>query len=242
MPGSRDSEAEGRPPGWWVLLWRLAVVLAAFGLLSLVGVAWVSYLRGRPVNFLGFELAGAPTGGTEIPPGAVIAFVGETCPEPWQPYRPAAGRFVLGAGSAMNRDADDIELPVLRAGDVGGQAGVALQLPDIPPHSHRLGIGRLEPGRPIALPLPADDALPQFGVAAPFLHKSTLGRAKYDLLDALESAGGLPTRLGGVAARRHDNIPPFVALTYCVFSAEFMLDAASRPGGPGRRRLAQIAR
>jgi hypothetical protein len=212
---------------------RLAVVLGAVAFLSLVGMAWASYLRGRPVEVLGDWLGGPPGAAPSLPDGAVIAVQGETCPYPWQDYPPAQGRFVLGAGSgaAMNLDANGVLVPVRSAGETGGQAGVELQLADIPPHTHRFALGKSVPGwsgghgavgvqnaPAVKIVVGTLAGEPSVGIVAPFAMKRGLGWRGYELVDALEPVGGVITSDRRFAARRHDSIPPFVALTICTYS------------------------
>ena len=93
MAGAGDSDSAGLAQ-----VARVAVVVTAAAVLSVVGIAWASYLRGRPVDLLGVWVAGAPGAGPSLPEGAVIALQGESCPRPWQEFLPAQGRFVLGPG------------------------------------------------------------------------------------------------------------------------------------------------
>jgi hypothetical protein len=236
MAGMGDSE-DGRDAGGgdhlgaW-LRWSgwLATVLGVAALLSVAGMLWGSYLSGRPVDLLGM-VAGAPGAGPPLPEGAVIAVQGGTCPRPWQPYLPAQGRFVLGAGAgeALNLDANGLLVPVRKPGETGGQAGVELLIPDIPPHAHRLSIAEVAPppGRDGSLKRPPGEVavgIPEaadgliYGIITPFASKRGLGWRKHRVVDLLEPVGGVITSDRRFAARRHDNLPPFVSLTFCTYA------------------------
>jgi hypothetical protein len=235
MTGMGESDG-GRGAGEWLRrAASVATLLGAAALLSVVGMAWGSYLRGRPVDLLGVWVAGAPGAGPAVPEGAVIAVQAEHCPRPWQAYRPAEGRFVIGAGSgaALNLDANGVLLGGHEAGETGGKAGVELLIADIPPHTHRFGVGHAVPGWSgvhgavgtvgapavdIAVGVLGATGEPTSGIVAPFVPKRGLGWRNYDVVDALETVGGVITSDRRLAARRHDNIPPFVALTFCTYS------------------------
>jgi hypothetical protein len=239
-----DTGDSGAGSGGWVgRIAGGAMLAGAVALLSLAGMAWFSHLRGRPVDLFGVWVAGAPSVGPPLPEGTVIAVQGETCPRPWQAYLPAQGRFVLGAGAgeALNLDANGMLVPVRHAGDIGGQAGVELLIADIPPHTHRLSIGEVAPPpsrdgrvRPLQAPpgevavgLPEAAEERDFGIIAPFAGKRGLGWRNHRVIDALEPVGGVVTTDRRHVARRHDNIPPFVALTFCTYSPGTPLAAAT---------------
>jgi hypothetical protein len=238
MPGFCETDSGrglggGRFRDLLAQLSRLATALAALALLSLVGLAWASYPRGRPVDLFGVRLAVAPSQGSSLPAGAVIVTVGETCPRPWREYLPAQGRFVLGAGSgaALNFDANGLLVPVHRPGDVGSWAGVELLIADIPAHTHRMALGAAPAGHEETVAFAVETGTPEtLGVLMPFAMKTSpkvpLQTRRFKVVDLLETVGVVMTRDRGPAARRHDNIPPFVALTYCVYSPDIVLDVA----------------
>ena len=62
--------------------------------------------------------------GPKVPPGAVVAFEAEKCPDGWKLYHASAGKFLLGA----NKD------HTLR--DEGGTEEHTLTLNEMPNHSH----------------------------------------------------------------------------------------------------------
>jgi hypothetical protein len=191
----------------------MAIALAA--LVLMVGAA---YLAGRPINLLSSGPS-ALQGSVSLPEGSVIAVAADDCPPPWRMYRQAQGRFLLGAGPGGNRDGDDAWLTPYRAGATGGRAGIALTLADLPPHLHRLSIGKSTSGfgdHPFALGGVFDADV---GITAPFaVHRYPKSMGREKPVEAMESVGGVVTSDGTVKARRHDNVPPFVALTFCILS------------------------
>ena len=193
----------------------IAITLATFALMT--GAA---HLTDRPINPFASPPPTSP-GPTALPEGSVIAVAGDTCPAPWREYRQAQGRFLLGAGPGANRDADGAWLTPHRAGEAGGRAGVALTLADLPPHLHRLSIGERRPDAsdlPFALGGVAE-ADAEVGVTAPFAaHRYPQAWGRERSVEAMESVGGVVTSDGRQVARRHDNVPPFVALTFCILT------------------------
>jgi microcystin-dependent protein len=225
---ARDGVGAGE---WLARVARIAVALAAAAFLSAFGIVLYSYLSGRPV---GPVWIGAATGAwPPIPDGAVIAVQGDTCPRPWRTYLPAQGRFVLGAGvgGALNFDANGVLTPVRKSGETGGRAGVELTIGEIPPHTHRFAVGRsvsnwtgshaqtVRNSAPLSIVVGMPDGEPSGGIAAPFAVKRGSGWRDYDVVDALESVGGVITSDRRYAAAKHDNMPPFVALTFCIYSS-----------------------
>ena len=211
---------------------RLTVVGVVSNLIVLLSIAALlitAHLRSEPLTLLGVEMAARqPAVGPGLPDGSVIAVLADRCPYPWRPYPPAQGRFVLGAGTAatVGTDAEGLLLSAHLPGHIGGQGSVELTLAEIPSHTHRLMIAEGKPGSAGLLfgvlddrtSVTADVSVP-FSLGKPYEH----GRER--VLDLLEPAGGIITGDGRPAARRHDNIPPFVALTFCIHTAEVPLHA-----------------
>lgn len=72
---------------------------------------------------IGLALAGLMIGsvayaqGPELPSGAVVAFDLKECPEGWDDFKPAAGRFLVGVGRLIE---DDHPRFRFRLGETGG--------------------------------------------------------------------------------------------------------------------------
>lgn len=64
-----------------------------------------------------------------VPRGAVVAFEKE-CPDGWERYHAASGRFLLGAGE------DDDTGEVYELHDDGGASEHMLTVPEMPEHTH----------------------------------------------------------------------------------------------------------
>ena len=227
---ARDLAARGRRWHRWV--GALALLLAAAAAGAAVGLAWVAYLNGRSVSVFGLRVAGTPGAGPALPEGAVIAVLGETCPSPWRAYPPAQGRFLIGAGAseARNLDADGVLLPVRRPGETGGESGVELRISDLPPHTHRLALAEVAPGQEGRIAFAIQRGVAERpGVFMPFALKTstTIATQGFTVLAPLETVGGIFTSDRRFAARRHNNVPPFVALTFCLYAPGEPLMAAS---------------
>ncbi|MBG6148687.1 hypothetical protein IWQ51_006861 [Labrenzia sp. EL_142] len=141
--------------------------------------------------------------------GAVIAFdrsedrgggiAGGACPIGWTLFRPAGGRFILGAGSHTNSDENGARLSDYGAFSddpddaTGGIERYALTREEMPWHQHSMGVDlRGEGGgsgysyvRPVG---------PNDGSGAP-----TVGM------------GGLQDQ----STKAHQNMPPYIALYFC---------------------------
>lgn len=127
-----------------------------------------------------------------LPDGAVIAF-SEGCPENgWEAFDDLEGHFIIGAGN------------VYPSGTMGGKASYNLAEENLPSHSHGLAIltnkgVRLSDGG-------TGTNVPYFNLPS----EKAANRAK--IQKGAASFGTLSTGDGASIS----NIPPYVALTYCV--------------------------
>lgn len=64
-----------------------------------------------------------------VPSGAVVAFDG-SCPDGWEPYHSAGGRFIVGAGEHPNGGTTH------KIGASGGEETHVLTVEELPAHSH----------------------------------------------------------------------------------------------------------
>lgn len=169
-----------------------------------------SWIRDAVVPFKAFEAA----------KGAVIAFdrsedrgggeIGGACPVGWALFKPAGGRFIIGAGSHPNFDGNGEPLDDYRAyadnqiDATGGFEQVTLHRDQMPSHDH--------PAAQVGL-LPA---------SGPRLRVSDVGTAGSITMpygfgfssDVKESATDrvVDHRGGG---KPHENMPPYIALYFC---------------------------
>ena len=166
---------------------------------------------------------------TSVPEGAVVAFVGGCPAVGWQPYFPASGRFIVGAGPHGGNDEnrnlglDERPLPVFTgpgdlseetlripsASNTGGKiraGGVeyhALEPQEMPNHGHRVVWS--SGGKEHTISLNAargddpDDAQFQLKTGG-----AESGQAGRHLLTTQEGASA-----------PHNNMPPFIALYFC---------------------------
>lgn len=141
-----------------------------------------------------------------FPRGAVVAFDRSelnlnrdsdgACPEGWVLFRPAGGRFIVGAGSHMNADPNGSPLssyptfsdsPELAT---GGSERHTLTVAEMPSHEHRSSFG----GADTAVDIAGLNSGVNWGI------RRTIGP------DSTSSAGG---------GQPHNNMPPFIALYFC---------------------------
>lgn len=120
-----------------------------------------------------------------IPAGAVVAFRAVSCPVGWAPYQRAAGRVIVGTGSAGDKD--------FLFEESGGQVALRLTASNLPPHQHdtALAIGE------------ANNAA--FGLGS--TKRAVYGTQIAPLTTALTSSVGEATPIS--------TLPPFVVLLYC---------------------------
>jgi len=139
-----------------------------------------------------------------IPKNAVLAFDrterdGGACPEGWSLFRPAGGRFIVGAGQHDNKDANGKSLtfrPAYSSGvdkAIGGEEEHVLTMAEMPRHSHRSGLytgdrwlNPNSPGTSLRMQYAHD------GTGNPYFSTDAVGEG-----------------------RAHNNMPPFVALYFC---------------------------
>jgi microcystin-dependent protein len=193
--------------------------VAVLALVVLVGTAAL-----QPTIF-SRGLAPRPAGpGPALPDGAVVAVLADACPYPWRPFAPAEGRFVIGAatGGTPSADAAGTLLAARAPGTTGGLAAVELAPADVPSHTHRLRAVGASPGAEGVPFVQVDEAGPVAAILVPFGGK----RPRERIVDVLEPSGGVIATDGRRRARAHDNVPPFVALTHCIYTADLPLQPA----------------
>ena len=142
-----------------------------------------------------------------LPGQMVVAFnrskTDGACPPEWRLFAPASGRFVIGAGDAMNTDVNGVPLSAHlsikddSAAGVGGEVNHKLTEAQMPPHQHGVyphaGFVASGGGAP-----PPSGAIPGAG-----------GGDTYT-----QVWPGITSVTGG--GKPFDIMPPFVALYYCI--------------------------
>lgn len=154
--------------------------------------------------------ADSGSGGSPIAKGAVVAFDGtSSCPSGWSVYTLAASRVIVGASSSTgNKDEGGKALTVHKPGTAAGTEATVLVSANLPDHSHQYndifysenkgranGVSNMTfydvPGKLGSGNTDADN----YGYQ---ISRTTLGSKK--------------------TATAFTNLPPFIALTYCVKS------------------------
>lgn len=73
-----------------------------------------------------------------------IAFFEKKCPEGWEDYLPAEGRFIIGSGVYQNTTEDGrYERANYTSGDIGGEIQHKLTQGEMPRHSHSIFYGKI---------------------------------------------------------------------------------------------------
>jgi hypothetical protein len=136
------------------------------------------------------ELVKAVAGNVNIPTGIVAAFNStdseRQCPDKWIPFKAAGGRMIVGAGPNDNLDQNAVELTDFLAQAVGGEEMHRLTVSEMPSHTH--SISRRAQG-------------------------GNNNIAFFDGETALDDKPSTGAQGGDVP---HNNMPPFVALYYCI--------------------------
>lgn len=126
-----------------------------------------------------------------VPSGAVMAFdLTGGCPIGWRQYRSLSGRVIVGTGRSGNTDTKDDFLTERELYDRGGQETVTLNIREMPEHSH---------------PILRTDSQSGDGN---FVNWSSMGSPN-------NKSTGEGTALTG-SGTPHENMPPFLALNYCI--------------------------
>ena len=127
-----------------------------------------------------------------VPVGAVVAFRDtDGCPTDmgWRNFGEGAGRFIVGTGSHTQFDSYGMHVENLKLGAKGGHRTHRLRKEEMPAHSHEYAFSSGQ-----ASPKHVDTTPDEFG-------------AKDRTIQTGESGNNVP----------HNNMPPYVALHYCVF-------------------------
>jgi hypothetical protein len=139
------------------------------------------------------ELLSQILGNVVIPSGVVVAYsvLGEAsdCPDGWKWFTPASGRFIVGAGPEINKDVNGLDLTVYGPGTIGGMENQTLSVNQLPPQSIKIS-GLASVSR---------------------VDRFNAGGKDYPVVGV--SSGTIDT---GGAGAPISNMPPYLALYYCV--------------------------
>ena len=122
-----------------------------------------------------------------FPEGTLMAFNRSKCPGGWKKFNEASGRFIVASGTGRN-------LPMLKPGDVGGEASHTLSIESMPVHEHEF----------------EEDG---------FYNKSTLNGEGLNLEFRDSNSLGV-TRKSGITrqvgkGQPHNNMPPYYVVSLC---------------------------
>lgn len=135
---------------------------------------------------------GAQGDAASFPVGAVVAFdLPDGCPtdEGWQDYDKGAGRFIAGMGRHAPSDRYGNPVEELTLGQVGGHRTHRLTEPELPAHSHRY----------------------EFSSGSARRAEGGFTRIEFGAKDRIRLTGSTGKNAS------HNNLPPFIALRYCIF-------------------------
>lgn len=169
------------------------------GVGALVGGAVAAVITALLVIYFDKPAASSGGDGTGIESGAIVAFDGTSkCPSGWSVYTKAESRVIVGAAdSSPGKGADGIALNAHKAGTTGGQETVTLAVSNLPPHTHKYNdIYYSENTGTVTVPN-------NFGSKGSDNDNKGLQITRTTIADS-----NTPTAIS--------NLPPFIALTYCV--------------------------
>jgi hypothetical protein len=151
--------------------------------------------------------------------GLVAAFNREPsspCPENWELFAPAGGRFIIGAGDNTNKDENGNDLSDHTVGTTKGEEKHAQQLEELVPHQHE---GRTE------FASPAERLVVVYQAGPTILPNHAVGftggpahRAENNIaIPGAEHKHIFKTDSTlGALGKPENNLPPFIALYYCI--------------------------
>ncbi|WP_339632066.1 hypothetical protein [uncultured Sneathiella sp.] len=169
---------------------------------ALIGGAVAAVITALLVIYFDKPAASPGGDGTGIESGAVVAFEGaSSCPSGWSVYTKAESRVIVGAaGSSPGKGADGKSLSAHKAGTNGGQETVTLAADNLPPHTHQYNdIYFSSDGGTVTVPK-------NFGSGS----KTDNNNKGYQITRTTNAEKTTPAAIS--------NLPPFIALTYCVKS------------------------
>lgn len=142
--------------------------------------------------------------------GAVVAFNRDrttepVCPRGWDPFLPAGGRFVVGAGEHDNTLTEYPSYVEDETQAVGGVERFLIESSTIPPHKHNS----------FDIDLQSESNLVG-GQGDTFESIRHFGRR--DKISSLKTGHEVLNTNGNAVGQQlmHDNMPPYVALYYCI--------------------------
>ncbi len=145
-----------------------------------------------------------------IPNGAVVAFLSSEsrpCPsENWKVFDDAKGRFIIGAGQGNGSG-----LTGRAFKQIGGVEKVFLTEQEMPPHDHAAGVVDAQ-GITIGSPDGIDD-----NIHMPYFEDGSKYVTEGKSVGIIYHSGGKDGKIGTVEG--HNNMPPYLALYYCVKDA-----------------------
>lgn len=210
---------------WADLISDIPIWLIASSLTIFIGiVSYASFIAKERISlgFLGDFGPGTDAAPKIFPAGAVIAFDRDykseaACPEGWSYFEPSGGRFVVGAGEHDNKwfsllDGSERQIPTyqsysqekytgnaetIESKATGGEVAHTLTLAEMPSHSHVSGPFKYLVRRGDLTAISGDG-----------------GESQKEQMNISQTAE-VPA-IGGNG--EHNNMPPFIALTYCKYS------------------------
>lgn len=153
-----------------------------------------------------------------IPSGAVLAFdtlsptVPVECPRGWRSHRELRGRMIVGAGKHSNKDENGGNLSQYEMGETAGSEGHILSVSELPAHRHTgLTSGTNGHGNTSnAAQLGSGYQSPSFSIDTRDAVRSDRHPIQPHSHDV--NVNGSP----GLQGQSHNNMPPYLALLYCV--------------------------
>ncbi len=169
-----------------LVTWAFVILTGILSIFS--GIAIFAWITNETLVLAGYEFGRASVGS-----GAVVAYDLTKCPNGWSSFKPATGRFLVGAGSEFDvsyeKDSSGNRLSARGRLQIGGAEAHKLDLAELPKHNHNLttsldGQAFQTGGKNYPVPTSANLQ------AYPFNGDEGEGKA-------------------------HNNMPPYIALFFC---------------------------
>ena len=173
---------------------KLPTMVLAIAAAGAIAIILIQMVRGEALVCYDGGILAKSCAPPRLPSGAVVAFEGG-CPAGWKNYGGAAGRFIAGVGRHSEHDQYGVAVAPLADNETGGHRTHRLTILEGAWHRHEYvhsaGIGRYAPPQ-------------QRENISPFELAAYVGMTDLGIDDAT------------YANEPHNNMPPYIALHYCI--------------------------
>ncbi len=172
----------------------------------------------------GRVIANEISGNGTVPAGAIMMWQGTTPPTGWaicdgsNGTPDLRGRFIVGSGTNQNPASGDIN-PTYSNGNTGGENQHLLIKTEIPKHQHSVSSSGNDNGQVTIANATTNDNHLLLGPGSPLFLEAAAGNEYHSITSQPTHTHSINGTTGdgttdGVNGQRHENRPPFYALTY----------------------------